>query len=100
MLPDVNAKAVLPAMTPFHPMRACRTAPLAYFRPGDPALFDPIKALAGKYTFVLLANQGPLVAGKDLEGAVYAIEQPQETAKLHLFLGKLNPPHLSPFASI
>ena len=45
---------------------------------------------------MLLANHGPLVAGKDLEGAVYAIEEPEETAKLHLFLGKLNAPYLSP----
>ena len=35
MLPDVDAKAVLPAMTPFYLMRAGRTALLAYFRPGD-----------------------------------------------------------------
>jgi len=35
---------------------------------------------------VLLANHGPVVAGKDLETAVYATEELEETAKLYLLL--------------
>ncbi|GLS22388.1 hypothetical protein GCM10007874_54060 [Labrys miyagiensis] len=96
MLPDVDPKAALPPITAYYLMRAGRTALLPYFRPGDPAVADAIKGLAGKYSSVLLANHGPVVAGKDLEGAVYAIEELEETAKLHLLLRNLNPRHLSP----
>jgi 3-dehydro-4-phosphotetronate decarboxylase len=35
---------------------------------------------------VLLANHGPVVAGKDLETAVYATEELEETARLYLML--------------
>jgi ribulose-5-phosphate 4-epimerase/fuculose-1-phosphate aldolase len=45
---------------------------------------------------VLLANHGPVVAGGSLEGAVYATEELEETAKLHLLLRNLNPRYLSP----
>lgn len=96
ILPDVDPTAVLPPLTPYYLMRAGRTALVPYFRPGDPAVADAIKGLAGKYTSVLLANHGPVVAGKDLEAAVYAIEEMEETAKLHLLLRNLNPRHLSP----
>lgn len=96
MLPDVDPKAVLPPMTPYYLMRTGRTALVPYFRPGDPAVADAIKGLSGKYASVLLANHGPVVAGKDLEGAVYAIEELEETAKLYLLLHNLKPRHLSP----
>jgi ribulose-5-phosphate 4-epimerase/fuculose-1-phosphate aldolase len=40
---------------------------------------------------VLLANHGPVVAGQSLEAAVYATEELEETARLHLMLRGLNP---------
>jgi ribulose-5-phosphate 4-epimerase/fuculose-1-phosphate aldolase len=40
---------------------------------------------------VLLSNHGPVVSGKDLEAAVYATEELEDTAKLHLLLRGLNP---------
>ena len=42
--------------------------------------------VAGKHHAILLANHGPVVAGKDLETAVYATEELEETAKLYLML--------------
>jgi ribulose-5-phosphate 4-epimerase/fuculose-1-phosphate aldolase len=42
--------------------------------------------VAGRHHAVLLANHGPVVAGKDLETAVYATEELEETAKLYLML--------------
>ena len=35
---------------------------------------------------MLLANHGPVVSGKNLEAATYAIEELEETAKLYLLL--------------
>jgi ribulose-5-phosphate 4-epimerase/fuculose-1-phosphate aldolase len=40
---------------------------------------------------VLLANHGPVVAAKDLEAAVYAMEELEETAKLALLTRGFNP---------
>lgn len=91
MLPDVNPSDVLPPLTAYYVMRVGRTALVPYYRPGDPGVADAIRGLAGKYTSVLLANHGPVVAGKDLEAAVYATEELEETAKLRLLLHGLNP---------
>lgn len=91
MLPDVNPTDVLPPLTAYYVMRVGRTALIPYYRPGDPAVADAIRGLAGRYSAVLLANHGPVVAGKDLEAAVYATEELEETAKLHLLLHGLSP---------
>lgn len=96
MLPEVDPRAVLPPMTPYYLMRTGLTALLPYYRPGDPEVADAIKGLAGRYTSVLLANHGPVVAGRDLEGAVFAIEELEETAKLYLLLRGANPRYLTP----
>ena len=74
MLPGIDPRAVLPPMTPYYLMKCGATALVPYFRPGDPAVADAIKGLAGKYSSVLLANHGPVVAGETLDAAVYAIE--------------------------
>jgi ribulose-5-phosphate 4-epimerase/fuculose-1-phosphate aldolase len=50
------------------------------------ALADAVREVAGRHHAVLLANHGPIVAGKDLETAVYATEELEETAKLFLML--------------
>ena len=47
---------------------------------------DAVRGLAGKRSAVMLAAHGPVVAGKDLEAAVFAIEELEETAKLSLLL--------------
>jgi 3-dehydro-4-phosphotetronate decarboxylase len=91
MLQDVDPANVLPALTAYYLMRVGRTTLVPYYRPGDPAVADAIRGLAGKYTSVLLANHGPVVGGKDLEAAVYATEELENTAKLHLLLRGLNP---------
>jgi 3-dehydro-4-phosphotetronate decarboxylase len=95
MLPDIDPANVLPAMTAYYVMRVGRTALVPYYRPGDPAVADAIRGLAGRYSSVLLANHGPVVAGKDLEAAVYSTEELEETAKLRLLLHGLNPRLLS-----
>lgn len=96
MLPEIDPRAALPPMTPYYLMRAGQTALLPYYRPGDPAVADAIRGLAGRYASVLLANHGPVVAGETLEAAVFAIEELEETAKLYLLLRGLNPRYLSP----
>jgi len=96
MLPEIDPKAVLPPMTAYYLMRVGQTALVPYYRPGDAAVAGAIRGLAGRYSSVLLANHGPVVAGDSLEGAVFATEELEETAKLYLLLRGLNPRHLSP----
>jgi ribulose-5-phosphate 4-epimerase/fuculose-1-phosphate aldolase len=47
---------------------------------------DLIRKLDGQYAAVILANHGPVVSGKDIESAVYASEELEETARLVLLL--------------
>jgi len=96
MLPEIDPRAALPPMTPYYLMRCGATALVPYYRPGDPAVAAAIRGLAGKYSSVLLANHGPVVAGDTLEAAVFAIEELEETARLYLLLRGLNPRYLSP----
>src|SRR3982074_1178772 len=90
MRPGTDPRAALPPMTAYYLMKCGATALVPYYRPGDPAVAEPIKGLAGKYSSVLLANHGPVVAGDTLEAAVFAIEELEETAKLYLLLRGLN----------
>jgi ribulose-5-phosphate 4-epimerase/fuculose-1-phosphate aldolase len=96
MLPEIDPRAALPPMTPYYLMKCGATALVPYYQPGDPAVADAIKGLAGKYSSVLLANHGPVVAGDTLEAAVFAMEELEETARLYLMLRGLNPRYLSP----
>src|SRR6476619_421967 len=96
MLPEIDPRAALPPMTAYYLMKCGATALVPYYRPGDPAVADAIKGLAGKYSSVLLANHGPVVSGESLEAAVFAIEELEETAKLYLLLRGLNPRYLTP----
>jgi len=95
MLPEIDPRAALPPMTPYYLMKCGATALVPYYRPGDPAVADAIRGLAGKYSSVLLANHGPVVAGDSLEAAVFAMEELEETAKLYLLLRGLNPRYLT-----
>ena len=96
MLPEVDPGSVLPPLTAYYVMRVGDTALVPYHRPGDPAVADAIRGLAGRYASVLLANHGPVMAGDTLTAAVNAIEELEETAKLYLLLRGLDPRILSP----
>ena len=82
----LDAHDCLPPLTAYYVMKIGRLPLIPYHRPGDPALGEAIRGLAGKHSVVLLANHGPVVSGKDLEAALYATEELEETAKLFLLL--------------
>lgn len=96
MLPGIDPDDVLPPLTAYYLMRVGRTALLPYHRPGDASVGAAISGLAGRYSAVLLANHGPVVAGDSLEAAVWATEELEETAKLYLLLRGLNPRLIDP----
>ncbi len=90
-LPEVDPENVLPPLTAYYVMKIGRLPLIPYYRPGDIELGEAIRGYAAKSHAVLLANHGPVVAGKSLEDAVYAIEELEETAKLYLLLHGRNP---------
>ena len=91
MLPGLDEDNVFPALTPYAIMLLGKVKLLPFYVPGDPALGEEIKGIAGKRSAVLLANHGPVVAGKSLESAANAIEELENTAKLALILTGQNP---------
>ncbi len=90
-LPDVDPHNCIPPLTAYYIMRVGKLPLVPYHMPGDPAVGDAVRGLAGQHSAVLLANHGPIVAGKNLEAAVYATEELEETAKLYLLLHGHNP---------
>ena len=85
-LRDIDPDDVLPPLTAYYVMRVGKLPLVPYYPPGDPALGDAVAGYADKHHAVLLANHGPVVAGRSLEHAANAVEELEETAKLHLLL--------------
>ncbi len=85
-LADVDTKNVLPPITAYYVMKIGTLPLVPYFPPGDLNLAKAVREMAGKHHAVLLANHGPVVAGKTLHDAVYATEELEETARLFLLL--------------
>ncbi len=81
-----NTDDILPPITAYYVMRIGRLPLLPYFRPGDLSLAEAVRMAARAHHAMLLANHGPVVAGKSLEDAVYNAEELEETAKLFLML--------------
>tara|TARA_B100001094_G_C18013961_1_gene711561 strand:+ start:44 stop:676 length:633 start_codon:yes stop_codon:yes gene_type:complete len=94
-LADVDKENVLPPITAYYVMKIGTLPLIPYFPPGDVNLVKAVREMAGKHHAVLLANHGPVVAGKNLHDAVYATEELEETAKLFLLLQGMNTRFLS-----
>lgn len=86
VLADVDPSDVLPPLTAYYVMRVGKLPLIPYFAPGDAALAEAVRAQMEHGHAVLLANHGPVVAGKSLADAQYATEELEETAKLFLML--------------
>ncbi len=86
LMPEPDEDNFLPAFTPYSIMKLGKVKLLPFYRPGDPAMGDAVRGLAGKRAAVMLANHGPVVAGKDVEAACFAIEELEETARLAMLM--------------
>jgi 3-dehydro-4-phosphotetronate decarboxylase len=85
-LAGIDPKDVLPPLTAYYIMRIGRLPLIPYFPPGDRRLADAVREVAARSPAVLLANHGPVVAGKSLDAAAGAIEELEATARLYLLL--------------
>jgi len=95
MLPGADADNFLPPLTPYGIMKLGKVTLLPFFLPGDPAMGAAVRGLAGKRSAVMLANHGPVVAGRDVEAACNAIEELEDTARLALMTRGMSPQGLS-----
>jgi len=86
VLADIDPENPIPPLTAYYVMKIGKLALVPYYAPGDVTLADAVREVAGRHHAVLLANHGPVIAGKDLEAAVYATEELEETAKLYMLL--------------
>jgi ribulose-5-phosphate 4-epimerase/fuculose-1-phosphate aldolase len=84
MIEGVNPDSMIPDLTPYSRMQLGTVRRVPYFTPGDPALGAALAALPSSTTAVILANHGPIVAGTDLDRAVFAIEELEASARLTL----------------
>ena len=94
-LAGIDKKNVLPPITAYYVMKIGKLPLVPYFPPGDINLAKAVKEMASNHHAVLLANHGPVVAGKTLEDAVYAIEELEETARLFLLLRNMKTQYLN-----
>jgi len=95
MMPEADEDNFLPPTTPYAIMKLGKVKLLPFFLPGDPAMGDAVRGLAGKRSAVMLANHGPVVAGKDVEAACYAIEELEESARLAVLMRGIDAKYLS-----
>lgn len=86
MMPDVDEDNFLPPLTPYSIIQLGKVKLLPFYLPGDPAMGEAVRGLAGKRSAVMLANHGPVVAGKDVEAACNAIEELESTSRLAMLL--------------
>lgn len=96
MMPEIDPDNVLPPLTPYAIMKLGKVKLLPFFMPGDAAMGEALRSLGGKRSAVLLANHGPVVAGKDIEAACNAIEELEDTARLAIMMRGFDPKLLSP----
>jgi len=86
VIEGLDERNPIPPITAYYVMKVGRLALLPYYPPGDLSLANAVREVARKHHSILLANHGPVIAGVDLENAVYATEELEETAKLFLML--------------
>ncbi|WP_026930054.1 3-oxo-tetronate 4-phosphate decarboxylase [Glycomyces tenuis] len=85
-LAGLDPDDALAPLTAYYAMRVGRLPLLPYHAPGDTRLEALAERTAREAHAMLLSNHGPVVAGATLAAALDAVEELEETAKLHLLL--------------
>ncbi|WP_240473365.1 aldolase [Ferrimonas senticii] len=79
---DLDSNNCIKPFTPYFVMRIGQLPVVPYFAPGAAEIAEHLAALAPQHRAMLLANHGPVCAGKDLFDAGDNMEELEETAKL------------------
>lgn len=83
---DVDRDNAIPLLTPYVAMRVGKVPVLKYTHPGSQETGSLIEEAAAKHAAVLLENHGSVVSATNLQSAVFAAEELEETAKLAFLL--------------
>lgn len=90
LLEGLDPEDIIPPLTAYYVMRIGKLPLIPYYRPGDEALALAVKERARDHHAMLLSNHGPVVSGKDLRTAQYAMEELEETARIFLMMKDRN----------
>lgn len=93
---EVDPSDALPPLTAYYAMRVGHLPLLPYHAPGDDRLGPLVEGTAQRHHALLLANHGPVVAGRNLAAAADAVEEIEETARLFLLLRGMRSRPLTP----
>ncbi len=93
-LMDTDPEDAIPPITPYTVMRIGKVPVLPYTPPGSADVAPLVRARAASHAAMLLANHGPVVAGLSLDGAIFTMEELEETAKLVILTQGLKVRHL------
>ncbi len=85
-LDGLDPHSALRPLTAYFAMRIGTLPLLPYRAPGDDSLEQLAEETAREHLALLLSNHGPVVSGTSLSAAMDALEELEETAKLHLLL--------------
>ena len=81
-LPHKDPEDIIPPYTPYLRMQLGRVAFVPYAPPGSKKLFNMFSKRVSDTWGYILANHGPIVGGKTLMAAFYALEELEESAKV------------------
>lgn len=84
--PAWSERSAVPPLTPYFVMRVGQTPLIPYAAPGDPGQAAAMEAMPFPFRAALLANHGPVTAGRGLAAAVDAAIELEEVCALLLLL--------------
>lgn len=91
LLADTDAREILPPLTPYYVMKVGHVPLIPYRRPGAPEVAALVVAHIPRCRAVMLQSLGPVVWDTSVSRAAFALEELEETAKLHLMTRGLGP---------
>lgn len=77
-----QSDSILPPITPYQVMKVGRIPLIRYCRPGSPQVAEQVAGLACEVRGVMLERLGPVVWGRSVLSACFALEELEETARL------------------
>jgi ribulose-5-phosphate 4-epimerase/fuculose-1-phosphate aldolase len=94
-LADTDATDAIPPITPYVVMRVGSVPIVPYTRPGSAKVKPLMSAIVAEHSAALLENHGPVVSGRSLDAAIFAIEELEEAAKLAMITRSMPVRYLS-----
>ena len=85
-LAGLDPADVLPPLTAYQAIRIGPLGLVPFHPPGSPALAEAVRETAVRHHALLLANHGPVVAGRSLAAAAQVAEELEQTARIYLLL--------------